>query len=43
MGGRRVGGPKCDCSVLVTDVEDGVVWILAHGCWRALSGGMLGD
>lgn len=29
--GCRIGGPKCDCAVLMTEMDDGIAGVLSHG------------
>ena len=38
-----VGGPHADCAVLVSDVQDSIVRVLAKGSWGALLCGDLSN
>lgn len=40
---RQIRRPECDGAVLVAEVDDGVVRVLAHGRARAELGAVLGD
>ena len=40
---RKVGRPECDCAVLMAQVDDGVVVVLAHRAARTVLGTVLDD